>query len=303
MHYYATINFNLNFNLKDLVMKKSLLSACLACILVPFVSYADDANKQSSAQNTSVDKAEDSDNSETSKSEDSKDEEAKTATKDKKAKSNEFISNRFYFSIGIGMGWGGHSEDMHQTAGFVPYSLSFGWSWMFNKWIGVRPYLSTDLRVGASYSTNDGTGNASSLSNVNSAEAAVGVNGGINVDALVNFYNNEDNWLRVGGVVGIGFAGGYGGFLGANNNSNTTGAASVDVGYGEFITLRANLGIRVVWLQKHGMEFIVRIPMAGWSSGKGASASGNVNTGTSSTGTTSGYLEGTTILFAYSRTL
>ena len=48
------------------------------------------------------------------------------------------MANRFYFAVGIGLGWGGPGTNPNQLFGFVPLTLSFGWSWMFNQYFGIR---------------------------------------------------------------------------------------------------------------------------------------------------------------------
>lgn len=206
------------------------------------------------------------------------------------------MANRFYFAVGIGLGWGGPGTNPNQLFGFVPLTLSFGWSWMFNQYFGIRPYVSGDIRLGAVFPQNgsDDIGLFGSGS------------GSFNIDALANFYVNKTRTFHAGGVIGLGISGGGGGFIDAEDDFNSNvGGNNVNAGggLGSFGNFHINVGLKAIWKRKHGVELMARIPMITWGSGFGADA--NVNSGGANASVTQNtpYANGISVILTYSRSL
>lgn len=166
----------------------------------------------------------------------------------------EFITNRFYYSVGLGAGWSGFEPNTNRNAGLIPLTMSFGWAFMFNDWVGLRPYVSFDIRAGGDLSDMF---NLENLANGSKISAGGAANGAINLDLLINFYNTEDYYFRIGGVLGLGWAGVFG--FGVDASIADGVDSKIDLStYG---SLRINTGLKMVWEQKHALELLVRIPV------------------------------------------
>lgn len=163
---------------------------------------------------------------------------------------NSMETNRFYYSIGLGIAWSGFDgvgSDVNKNIGIAPLMMSFGWSFMFNKWIGLRPYVSADMRASVKFNKTQ--------ENIN-AFAGISTNGSINLDLLFNFYNSSDYFFRIGGVAGVGFAGVISGGAEAD-----TSIFDGDANIGRYSSWRLNTGLKMVWKEFHGLEILARIPI------------------------------------------
>ena len=135
------------------------------------------------------------------------------------------------------------NTDNTSQATAILFGGKIGYKHFFLDWVGIRGYFGVDyaeIRGNIGNSTSNSTGVFS------------GITYSANVDALFNFYNNEN--VAVGAFVGLGL----GGQTAKDDNLVIGDSKTRDMT--DFYS-DIKLGLRVNAAKNHGMEFIVKVPL------------------------------------------
>lgn len=183
----------------------------------------------------------------------------------------------FYFNIALGLG----TTDFHfsrektNELNFIPLSLSLGGQYRFSEMWGINYYANALIGI-SSYNNTEytfyGFGNASTFGGYaeDSKKTVGSLGASVNLDVIGDFYQSISSAL--GYRLGLGIGADVLTTTGGNDTTitTTTGNDTTTIVDSESSTftntfLQINVGLKFVWAKKHGIEIIMRDPIAYFS--------------------------------------